>query len=216
MVDTFACKSRDGSVVDGGARAVTHVVVIGMGYVGIPCAALFADVPGFRVTGIQRRSNRSGWKIDHLNAGQCPFAGHEPGLANLIAQVVDRGTFRVTDDFAACADADAILIDVQTPVEADHTPRYDSLREVCQQVGTYLRPGTLVILESTVAPGTTQHIVQPILERESGLKARSDSESRITSHESRFYLAFSYERVTPGKLLEYITDFPRVVGGVDE
>jgi UDP-N-acetyl-D-mannosaminuronic acid dehydrogenase len=62
----------------------------------------------------------------------------------------------------------------------------------------------LVIIESTVAPGTTQHVAQPILERESGLKGGED-----------FYLAFSYERVMPGKLLEYITDFPRVVGGID-
>jgi len=68
-----------------------------------------------------------------------------------------------------------------------------------------LEPGTLVVIESTVAPGTTQNIVQPILERESGLIAGTD-----------FCLAFSYERVMPGKLLEYITDFPRVVGGIDD
>jgi hypothetical protein len=53
----------------------TNIVVIGMGYVGIPCAALLADVPGFRVTGIQRRSKRSGWKIECLNGGGCPFEG---------------------------------------------------------------------------------------------------------------------------------------------
>ncbi|MBU1748775.1 MAG: nucleotide sugar dehydrogenase, partial [Chloroflexi bacterium] len=186
-------------------KTETHIVVIGMGYVGIPCAALFADVPGFAVTGIQRRSTRSGWKIDCLNAGRCPFEGHEPGLAELIARVVGQGTFRVTDDFAACRDADAVLIDVQTPVETDHTPRYESLREVCRQVGDHLRPGTLVILESTVAPGTTQDVVRPILEAASGLRAGPG-----------FSLAFSYERVTPGKLLTYITDFPRVVGGIDE
>jgi UDP-N-acetyl-D-mannosaminuronic acid dehydrogenase len=55
----------------------TNIVVIGMGYVGIPCAALLADVPGFRVTGIQRRSKRSGWKIDCLNGGGCPFESRE-------------------------------------------------------------------------------------------------------------------------------------------
>jgi len=210
------------------AHTETHIVVIGMGYVGIPCAALFADVPGFRVTGIQRRSQRSGWKIDCLNAGQCPFEGHEPGLAELIARVVSQGTFRVTDDFAACRDADAILIDVQTPVEADHTPRYESLREVCRQVGMCLQPGTLVVIESTVAPGTTQGVVQPILEEASGLKGGSPhpgfagpwppapSPNPGRGGERNFYLTFSYERVTPGKLLAYITDFPRVVGGIDE
>jgi UDP-N-acetyl-D-mannosaminuronic acid dehydrogenase len=187
-------------------QAHTNVVVIGMGYVGIPCATLLADVPGFQVTGVQRRSERSGWKIECLNAGNCPFEGDEPGLAELIHRVaVEKKSFRVTDDYAVCKEADVILIDVQTPTDGDHVPHYDSLREVCAQVGRYLRPGALVVIESTVAPGAIQSVVQPILERESGLKGGQD-----------FCLAFSYERVMPGKLLEYITDFPRVVGGIDE
>jgi UDP-N-acetyl-D-mannosaminuronic acid dehydrogenase len=191
-------------------EACVKIVVIGMGYVGIPCAALLADVPGFQVMGIQRRSERSGWKIDCLNAGRSPFEGDEPGLAELIQRVAcEKKSFRVTDDYAACRQADAILLDVQTPTDGDHVPHYESLREVSIQAGRQLQPGTLVIVESTVAPGTTQNVVQPILERESGLKAEPSSEPR-------FYLAFSYERVMPGKLLTYITDFPRVVGGVDE
>ena len=183
-----------------------HIVVIGMGYVGIPCAALLADVPGFRVTGVQRRSARSGWKIDALNAGQSPFEGDEPGLAELIQRVaVEKGTFRVTDDIAVCREANAILIDVQTPVDGDRMPRYESLRQVAAGAGRHMRRGVLVIIESTVAPGTTQHVVQPILEHESGMQAGRD-----------FSLAFSYERVMPGKLLEYLVHFPRVVGGIDE
>lgn len=183
-----------------------NIVVVGMGYVGIPCAVLLADVPGFRVMGVQRRSERSGWKIECLNAGRCPFEGEEPGLAELIHRVaVEKGTFRVTDDYEVCKEADAILIDVQTPTDGDHVPHYDSLCEVSVQIGRHLRPGTLVVVESTVAPGTIQNVLQPILERESGLKGGQD-----------FYLAFSYERVMPGKLLEYLTDFPRVVGGIDE
>jgi len=182
-----------------------HIVVIGMGYVGIPCAALLADVPGFRVTGVQRRSPRSGWKIDALNAGRSVFEGDEPGLAELIHRVaVEKGTFRVTDDYSVCREAQAILIDVQTPVDETHVPRYESLREVCAQAGRHLAKGTLVIIESTVAPGTTQHVAQPILEEAAGLAAGRD-----------FHLAFSYERVMPGKLLAYITDMPRVVGGID-
>jgi len=191
-----------------------NIVVIGMGYVGIPCAALLADVSGFQVTGVQRRSERSGWKIDHLNAGLCPFEGDEPGLAELIHRVaIDKGTFHVTDDYAVCADADVILIDVQTPTDDAHVPHYESLREVCAQAGRHLRPGALVVIESTVAPGTTQHIAQPILEQESGLSAGLAAESN--GSDRFFSLAFSYERVMPGKLLEYITDFPRVVGGID-
>ena len=199
-----------------------NIVVIGMGYVGIPCAALLADVPGFKVTGIQRRSERSGWKIDCLNEGRSPFEGDEPGLAELISRVAcEKGSFRVTDDYAVCREADTILIDVQTPTDGDHVPHYESLREVSAQAGRHLRPGTLVIIESTVAPGTTQNVVQPILERESGLRAGigklGDWEIGDSGKEAaHFHLAFSYERVMPGKLLEYITDFPRVVGGVDE
>ena len=182
-----------------------HIVVIGMGYVGIPCAVLLADVPGFRVTGVQRRSERSGWKIDCLNSGRSPFDGHEPGLAELIERVVlEKRSFSVTDDYTACQAADAILLDVQTPTDEGHVPHYDSLREVTAQAGRHMRAGTLVIVESTVAPGTLQHLVRPILEEESGLGAGRD-----------FSLAFSYERVMPGKLLEDITDFPRVVGGID-
>jgi UDP-N-acetyl-D-mannosaminuronic acid dehydrogenase len=187
-----------------------NIVVIGMGYVGIPCAALLADVPGFHVTGVQRRSVRSGWKIECLNSGRSPFEGHEPGLAELIRRVaLEKKSFRVTDDYGVCGEADVVLIDVQTPTDGGHVPHYESLREVSAQAGRYLQPGTLVIIESTVAPGTTQNVVQPILEQASGLKGGQ-------GNGSQFYLAFSYERVMPGRLLEYITDFPRVVGGIDE
>jgi UDP-N-acetyl-D-mannosaminuronic acid dehydrogenase len=177
-----------------------------MGYVGIPAAALLADVPGHNVVGIQRRSTRSGWKIDWINSGKNPFEGHEPGMDELIARVVlEKKSFQVTDDFAVCKDADVILIDVQTPTNTERIPEYLSLRTVSAQAANYLEPDTLVIIESTVAPGTTEHVVKPILEEGSGLQAGKD-----------FSLAFSYERVMPGKLLEYITDFPRVVGGIDE
>jgi UDP-N-acetyl-D-mannosaminuronic acid dehydrogenase len=118
---------------------LSNIVVIGMGYVGIPCAALLTDVPGFHVTGIQRRSARSGWKIACLNDGECPFDGDEPGLAELIHRVaVEKQTFRVTDDYAACEAADVILIDVQTPTDAEqghHVPHYESLREVSGLAG---------------------------------------------------------------------------------
>ncbi len=189
-----------------GRAALTKISVIGMGYVGIPVAALLADQKGVDVTGIQRRSQRSGWKIEVLNAGKSPFEGTEPGLDDLIRRVVQKGSFRVTEDFAVIKDMDIVLIDVQTPTDgADHKPRYLSLKEVSRQVGTYMKKGTLVVIESTVAPGTTQFVLQPILERKSGLKAGRD-----------FCLAYSYERVMPGRLLDYIMNLPRIVGGVDE
>ena len=114
---------------------VKKVVVIGMGYVGIPVAALFADVEGFSVVGVQRRSKRSGWKIDWLNEGKNPIGGDEPGLSELIARVVKKGTFRVVENVSTCKDADAILIDVQTPVDEKRVPNYESLEEVSTECG---------------------------------------------------------------------------------
>jgi UDP-N-acetyl-D-mannosaminuronic acid dehydrogenase len=181
------------------------IVVIGMGYVGIPAAALFADVEGFSVVGIQRRSKRSGWKIDWLNKGKNPIGGEEPGLSELIEKVVKKGTFRVNDDFSECKDADVILIDVQTPTDEAGIPHYESLKEVSMQVGRYIKRDALVVIESTVAPGTTENVVRPILGQESKLKAGKD-----------FSLAFSYERVMVGRLLHNIINYPRVVGGIDE
>ena len=158
----------------------TNIVVIGMGYVGIPMAALLADVPNFYVTGIQRRSERSGWKIDWLNAGKNPFEGDEPGLDELIERVVKNGKFEVTDKYDDVNSADFILIDVQTPVDDLRVPRYDSLKDVSGLVASHLKKGVTVIIESTVAPGTTNNIVQPILEKGSGMKRGED-----------FYLVFS-------------------------
>jgi UDP-N-acetyl-D-mannosaminuronic acid dehydrogenase len=182
---------------------VTRIVVIGMGYVGIPAAVLLADAEGFDVTGLQRRSRRSGWKIDHLNAGKSPFEGDEPGLAELIGRVVKKGAFRVTDNSEILRDAEVILIDVQTPTDANHIPQYDSLKEVSEQIGKKIEKGTLVIVESTVAPGTTKNIVQRIIEEHSGMKGGED-----------FDLAFAYERVMPGKLIHNIVNLPRIVGGI--
>lgn len=180
------------------------IVVIGMGYVGIPVAALFASAPGFSVVGVQRKSKRSGWKIDWLNQGKNPITGHEPGLSDLIARVVKKGTFRVTDDIAVCGDANAVLIDVQTPINAEKIPNYESLKEVAAAVGKHMGPDTLVIVESTVAPGTTDNVVKPLLENTSGMKAGKD-----------FYLAFCYERVMVGRLIRNTVELPRIIGGTD-
>ncbi|TFG05943.1 nucleotide sugar dehydrogenase [Candidatus Thorarchaeota archaeon] len=181
----------------------TKIVVIGMGYVGIPAAALLADVEGHQVVGLQRRSKRSGWKIDVLNAGESPFKGEEPGLDDLIARVVKQGRFHVTDDVDSLKDADIILIDVQTPTDTQHVPQYLSLKEVSHDIGKRIKKGTLVIVESTVAPGTTENVVQRIIEEESGFVGGEG-----------FDLAFSYERVMPGKLIKNIVELPRVIGGI--
>jgi len=185
-------------------KMTTNVAVIGMGYVGIPIAALLADTGIFNVIGIQRRSERSGWKIDFLNEGKCPIK-NEPDLPELIQRVVlDKKTFRVTDDITVVKNMDYVLIDVQTPTNKNHIPQYVSLREVSQQVGNNLRKGTTLIVESTCAPGTTDYIVKPIVEEASHLICGED-----------FFLAFAYERVMVGRLLYNILHYPRIVGGTD-
>lgn len=184
---------------------VRKIAVVGMGYVGIPIAALLADVPGFEVVGVQRRSKRSGWKIEWLNEGKNPIGGDEPGLSELISCVVKKGTFRVVDDMSACQDAEAILIDVQTPINAERIPDYESLVEVSEKTGRYMQSGTLVVIESTVAPGTTRNIVAPTLEKSSSTKAGKG-----------FFLAFCYERVMVGRLINNIVYLPRIIGGINE
>jgi len=180
-----------------------EIVVIGMGYTGIPMAAMLANVEAFNVVGVQRRSKRSGWKIDFLNAGKCPIGGDEPGLAELIAKVVKKGSFRVTEDISVCKKADVILIEVQTPVDENHVPEYDSLKEVSHAVGKYMKKGAMIIIESTVAPGTTNYIIKPILEEFSEMNAGED-----------FNLVYSYERVMVGRLLHNLVYMPRIVGGL--
>jgi UDP-N-acetyl-D-mannosaminuronic acid dehydrogenase len=176
-----------------------------MGYVGIPMAAVLADVSGFSVTGIQRRSPRSAWKIDLLNQGKSPFAGDEPGLAELLARIVNQGTFSVTSDFSVIREADYVLINVQTPADgSDNEPQYREITAAAQDIGAHLKRDTAVILESTVAPGTTLNVVRPILEKASGLTAGED-----------FALAYSYERLMPGHLIDYIINLPRIVGGIN-
>ncbi len=181
------------------------IAVIGMGYVGIPVAVLLADA-GYDVTGIQRESERSGWKIDWLNDGRCPIGGNEPELPAILEKVVKEGRFRVTDDYSVLGEIDIILIDVQTPTDSNHVPRYESLKEAAHQVGRYIRQGNIVIIESTVAPGTTEYVVKPILEEESGLKVGLPD---------GFGLCFSYERVMLGRLVHNIREYPKIVGGTD-
>jgi UDP-N-acetyl-D-mannosaminuronic acid dehydrogenase len=181
------------------------IAVIGMGYVGIPTAVLFADA-GYSVIGIQRRSKRSGWKIDWLNKGRCPIGGNEPELPEILQRVVKEKRFRVSDNYADLKEVDFILIDVQTPTDGNHLPLNESLQEACHQIGKFLSLGKIVIIESTVAPGTTELLVKPILEAESGLKAGLPG---------GFGLCYSYERVMIGRLIHNIREYPKIVGGID-
>jgi UDP-N-acetyl-D-mannosaminuronic acid dehydrogenase len=176
-----------------------NLVVIGLGYVGLPVACLFSEA-GFPVVGIRRSQD----KVDMINRGQCPIEGKEPGLPELVAKVVSDGRFVATTDYELCRQAQVALVAVETPVDpTTKKPRYKALRGALTDLGQHLSPGTLVIIESTIAPGTMKGIVQPMLEETSGLRAGED-----------FYLVNCPERVMPGKLLRNIRHMHRVVGGM--
>ncbi len=145
---------------------IRRIGVIGMGYVGIPAAALFADVPHIEhVYGFQRDSPSSGYKIAMLNRGESPLKGEEPGLEELLGKVAGAGKFSCTADFSLIAECDAVALAIQTPFAdpKDLIPDFTPLVEGLRNVGRHLVPGTLVVLESKITPGTTSGMAREIL-----------------------------------------------------
>jgi len=171
--------------------------VIGLGYVGLPVACLFAEA-GFDVVGVDIQAER----VAKINAGVSPIAGKEPGLAELLAEVVRAGKFHATTDYAELVDCDVVTINVETPVDEKHVPRYVALRSSLRSLGPVLQEGALIIVESTIAPGTMARVVKPLLEESSGKRANAG-----------FFLGHCPERVMPGKLLANLRGVSRVCGG---
>jgi len=175
-----------------------RLAVIGLGYVGLPVAAMFADA-GFDVIGVEIQADR----VAKINSGVSPIEGDEPGLAELLARVIKTGHLHATMDYAGLSDRDIILIDVETPVDEQNIPRYEALRSVLKSLGPVMKRGALVIVESTIAPGTIASLVLPLLEQYSGQKLTEG-----------FYLGACPERVMPGKLLKNLSTLSRVAGGM--
>jgi UDP-N-acetyl-D-mannosaminuronic acid dehydrogenase len=173
------------------------VGVVGLGYVGLPLACILAEA-GFSVIGLELRKER----VRMINEGISPIKAEEPGLDELLNQVVRSKKLRATVDANDLHDARIITINVETPVENNHEPKYDALFNACQSIGSILGDGTLVIVESTVAPGTTSNQVIPILENISKKKVNRD-----------FFVGICPERVMPGKLLANLREMSRVCGG---
>jgi len=173
------------------------VAVIGLGYVGLPVACMLADA-GFNVIGVDIKQER----VDLINQGVSPIEGKEPGLSELLNLVFYLGNFKATSDYQEIKDADIVLIDVETPINSDHVPQYVALRSVCQSLGKVMKDGVLVIIESTIAPGTMETLVRPLIEESSGKKSGEG-----------FFLGTCPERVMPGKLLANLRNMSRVCGG---
>ncbi len=173
-----------------------RVGIIGLGYVGLPLAVEFAQ-HGYAVTGF----DVDPWKIGEINGGRSYILDVK---TEHVARAVADGTLRATADMSALRDMDVIDICVPTPLRKTRDPDLSYVVKAVDAVKAHLRPGQLVILESTTYPGTTDEVVQPALE-ENGLKAGKD-----------FYLAFSPERVDPGNPKYSTKTIPKVVGGVNQ
>lgn len=168
--------------------------VIGLGYVGLPLAVEMAQV-GFQVTGLD--VDRA--KVDAINAGD----SYIPDVATeVLGEMVRAGRLQATQSLDTIEQLDTISICVPTPLRKSRDPDLSYILAAVEAVGTYLRPGQLVVLESTTYPGTTREVVLPVLER-SGLQVGED-----------FFLAFSPERVDPGNPTYTTKSIPKVIGGL--
>jgi len=171
-----------------------RVGIVGLGYVGLPLAVEFAKA-GFTVTGIDLQ----GSKVDGINLGRSHVADIP---SEEVAQLVESGKLTATSDFSVIADLDTINICVPTPLRKTKDPDMSYIVSACNQIGQHLHPGTLVILESTTYPGTTDELVLPALQKPN---------LRIGEE---FFLCFSPERVDPGNPQYRTKNIPKVVGGV--
>ncbi|MBI5971513.1 MAG: nucleotide sugar dehydrogenase [Deltaproteobacteria bacterium] len=170
-----------------------NVGLIGLGYVGLPLALRFGE-EGFQVLGF----DIDGAKTERLNKGES-YIKHIP--AEKISALVKGGKIKASKDFSRLKECDAVLICVPTPLTPQREPDMSCVVNTSERVGEHLRKGSLVILESTTYPGTTEEVVRPILER-GGLKCGTD-----------FYLAFSPEREDPNRKDFDLKSTPKVVGG---
>jgi UDP-N-acetyl-D-glucosamine dehydrogenase len=172
------------------------VGVVGLGYVGLPLIRAFIAA-GYRTMGFDVDSS----KVEKLLAGES-YIGHIP--SEWIKECIDSKKFIPTADMKRLSEADALLIAVPTPLSDSRDPDLTYVEATARQIAAVLRPGQLVVLESTTYPGTTRDVVLPIL-NERGLKAGKD-----------FYVAYSPEREDPGNPNYTASGIPKVVGGLDE
>ena len=171
------------------------VVVLGMGYVGLPLAAVLAEA-GYQVTGVDLDQT----KVDRLNQGISYIDDVE---TSLVGRLVEGGSLRATTDFSAVKEADAVSICVPTPLRKTRDPDLSFIVSVSESIAPYIHQGMVVVLESTTYPGTTRELVLPILLEDKDLTIGED-----------FYLAFSPERVDPGREDWTTRNTPKVVGGL--
>lgn len=172
-----------------------RVAVVGLGYVGLPLALTAYD-SGFDTTGVDLNAAR----VTRIMQGEQVISYLAP---DRISRAIDSGRLRATQDSAALAEADIILICVPTPLTPEQKPDMRFVSSAAESIAPHLRPGQLVVLESTVWPGATTNLVRPVLEA-GGLRAGVD-----------FFLGFSPEREDPGNDKFDTHSIPKVVGADD-
>ena len=180
------------------ARLQDHsarVAVLGLGYVGLPLATVFAEA-GFHVTGIDPDKR----KVDTICRGESHI---QDVTSEQVQHLVNAGKLTATTDFAALREADAVSICVPTPLRKTGDPDLSFILNATSDLSQYIHPGMVVVLESTTYPGTTREILLPKLGDEKGLKVGQD-----------FFLAFSPERVDPGREDWTTINTPKVIGGI--
>lgn len=186
MKDRLLDKIADRTIVAG---------VVGLGYVGLPLAVEKARA-GFKTIGFDIQTS----KVEMVNAGH-NYIGDV--VDTDLAGLVKSGRLSATSDFSFVKDVDFIAICVPTPLDKHQEPDIRYVRDSAIAISKYLRAGTMVVLESTTYPGTTEELLRPILEEGSGLICGKD-----------FYLGFSPERVDPGNLIYKTQNTPKVVGAI--
>ena len=174
---------------------MTTVVVVGLGYVGLPLAMRAAQV-GHRVIGYDVNEDR----VKLLAAGES-YVEDVPSAE--LQQALDSGRFQPSTDGRSCAGFDVAVVAAPTPLR-EGLPDLTYLEDASRTLARYLRPGATVVIESTSYPGTTQETVQPLLEEGSGLLAGRD-----------FHLGFSPERIDPGNATWTLVTTPKIVSGID-
>lgn len=188
------CKMKE-ELLKGIAEKSIKVGVVGLGYVGLPLAVEKAKA-GFKTIGFDVQAE----KVNMVNEGH-NYIGDvvDSDLKRLVAE----GMLKATTDFSFVKDVDFIAICVPTPLDAHQEPDISYVKSSTEAISKYLTKGTMVVLESTTYPGTTEELIKPILEQGSGLKCGED-----------FYLGFSPERVDPGNLIYKTKNTPKVVGAI--
>lgn len=179
-------------------KGKVRIVILGLGRIGLPTAAVFARA-GAVVTGVDIKKD----VVHKTNAGKC-WLTDEPGLADMVREAVKAGNLKATlvaGDVVSRADFSIIC--VPTPVYETKTPDYSAVQKAARTLGRSLRRGSVVVVESTVGPGTIEEMVGPIIEAESGLRAGKD-----------FGLVSCPERSDPGNIMQNMRSLPRIIGGL--